>query len=384
VPKRQSYGLLHASSVLDQLPDGVLLLDTEGRIQFSNAEITRLFGWLPEELAGQPVEILVPDDQRRSHVGQRKRYMAAPEGRPMASRTTLRGQHKSGRTFPIGVNLGNRISGGLFVTVVRDLQPLHDLDRERRRVLEDLIGRSEHLERLSRSAAGITHDLRNVLTVIAGTGEELALQGVSTEQCVNPIVEAAAQATSLVARLDDLAGTKRVTARPLEINATLLELEPLLRSLAGSQVDLRLRLASKPLIVRSNSQDIARILVNLVVNARESMPQGGLMHIETRSEPWESGSSNAGAFLSVRDNGHGMDTETQERIFLPHFTTKPEGTGIGLATVAEIVDRNEGRIQVESQPYGGTCFTICLPQIVKPLPEAVEVRAQVAGRRASW
>jgi signal transduction histidine kinase/CheY-like chemotaxis protein len=240
---------------------------------------------------------------------------------------------------------------------------------------EELLQQSQRLEAIGRLAGGVAHDFNNLLTVITGH-VGLALGELSASESVLGSLEqirvAAQQAVALTGQL--LAFSRRQVVRPraIDVNDIVVQTEAMLQRLIGEDIGLVHDLAPGPVVVNADPIQLQQVLVNLVVNARDAMPDGGTLVVRTeRSHGKESdgsgGSARTGDFatLEITDTGLGMDPQTAARIFEPFFTTKEQGrgTGLGLATVYGIVKLSGGEIDVESAPGSGSCFRVHLPLI---------------------
>jgi len=248
-----------------------------------------------------------------------------------------------------------------------------------RRTLEDQLRRSQKMEAVGQLAGGVAHDFNNLLMVIRGHAELLAGRAAGRPDLlrdVESIQKAADRAASITQQL--LAFSRRQIVQPRVFNlcAVVADTASLLQRLVGAEIELRLDLCSAPLWVRADEGQIEQVVLNLVVNARDAMPRGGLVTVRTARvsadspcflEHLEVPRGNY-ALIIVSDNGEGMDAATQEHIFEPFFTTKVvgKGTGLGLATVYGIVRQADGWIGVESKPGHGAKFTILLQEASAP------------------
>ena len=219
-------------------------------------------------------------------------------------------------------------------------------------------------------AGGIAHDFNNLLAVISGYADLLSTRAAAVEHrsWAGEIRGAAARGAALVRQLLAFSRRQQLTAEPLDLNDVVSGMEAMLRRLIGE--DIELIVASDPALpaVHADATQIEQVLLNLAVNARDAMPEGGRLAVETRAielarPPREGLPAGSYVRLSVADSGRGMDTDTQARISEPFFTTKPEGegSGLGLATVHGIVTQSGGAITVSSAPGRGTTFDVLLP-----------------------
>jgi PAS domain S-box-containing protein len=279
----------------------------------------------------------------------------------------------SSRVFRVVARDGRVFTVQSERVIVRDASgaPLHTLgfwvditDRVR---LEEDLRQAQKIEAVGRLAGGIAHDFNNLLLAQRGYGE-LALQhleGGEPLQAADDIAEmlwAAEYAARLTHQLLAFARRQVLNLEAVDLNAVVSDLERMLHRLIGEDIVLAARPATTPVFVRADRGQLEQVIVNLAINARDAMPDGGLLEITV--SPCESG---AGAALEVRDTGIGMDEATAARVFEPFFTTKDaEGTGLGLATVHGIVNQSGGSVSVVSSPGQGATFTIILPAAEAP------------------
>jgi len=268
----------------------------------------------------------------------------------------------------------------------------HEL-AERKRA-EEQLRHSQKMEAVGLLAGGIAHDFNNILTAIIGYGT-LAQMGMKADDPlmhnIDEILAAADRATTLTMGLLAFSRKQVISTRPLNLNLVIERVSKLLRRMIGEDVTLTLSLAKENLVVTADSTQLDQVLMNLATNARDAMPKGGTLSIETRSIELDSGYVDlhpyvkAGfyALIAVSDTGTGMDAETIRRIFEPFFTTKEtgRGTGLGMSIAFGIVKQHNGHINVYSEPGIGTTFKVYLPlmtgggsDIEKPARRAVEMR----------
>lgn len=266
---------------------------------------------------------------------------------------------------------GSYFWGHLTVSIVHDaggnpaflIAMLEDIS-ERKRAAEQL-RESEKMEVIGRLAGGIAHDFNNLLTGILLYCDLLASEldaGGRQRKLVDEIRMAGEQGAALTQQLLAIARKQTPQRRPLAINELIRSTENLLRRLIGEQIELTSRLSQKPAIVVADPAQIRQVLLNLVLNARDAMPQGGRIRISTYHRVLP-GTSEPAVGLAIDDNGCGMDETTRARLFEPFFTTKQEGhgTGLGLSTVQRIVAESGGMIEVKSSVGRGTRMEVILP-----------------------
>jgi PAS domain S-box-containing protein len=269
-------------------------------------------------------------------------------------------------------------------------------DITERKKMEEHLQQIEKLDSIGRLAGGVAHDFNNMLGVIIGYGEDL-LEMLNTEdplwESAKEIVKAGKRSAALTRQL--LAFSRKQTLQPevLNLNNLVGNIENMLRRLIGEDIDLTIHLSEEPYRVKVDPGQIEQVIMNLAVNAREAMPQGGKLTIETANveldeqyvEDHVSVSPGNYVMLSITDNGCGMSEESRAKVFEPFFTTKDKGkgTGLGLSTVFGIVKQSGGNIWVYSEPGHGTSFKIYLPQTTEALSEkkAPKGNATIEGQR---
>jgi PAS domain S-box-containing protein len=381
---RRFLGLLEAA------PDAMVCVADDGGIVLVNAQAERLFGYPREELVGQQVEILVPDLMRGMHPGHRADYVADPRPRPMRAGMELAGRRRDGSTFPAEISLSAFDAGaGILVTAaVRDVSERLAAQAERERLrtqaerdrMERQLQQSQRLESLGQLAGGVAHDFNNLLGVISSyaafVAEEAERQGPgeaweSVRADIEQVLRAADRAAGLTHQLLSFARREMVQPRVLNLNESVTSVEQLLRRTLGEHVELMTMLADDLHLVLADPGQIEQVLVNLAVNARDAMPGGGKLTIETSNTEVDEAYAvdradlAQGCYVGVKvsDTGAGMPAEVIDRAFEPFYSTKPkgEGSGLGLATVYGIITQAGGSARIYSEPGIGTTVSLLLP-----------------------
>ena len=350
------------------LSTGVLAMDVNART---------LFGLAAEERVTMRrcLEALHPDDRERAlehwERDVRDRAQYSDEYRVIWPDGSVHWVMAVGRS---GSDLGNG-SARRFSGVVIDLT-------ERRRT-EEHLQESLRLEAVGRLAGGIAHDLNNMLAAILGFGDLLGRSlepGDPRAGDVEQIMPAATRSAGLTHQLLAFARREMIQPRALDINAVIHHVHALLPPILGENVELELRLAPDLGAVYADPRQIEQTVMNLVLNARDAMPQGGQVTIETSTVQLGPGTgawvSEEGRFtmLSIADTGHGMDAATLHRIWEPFFTTKPpgKGTGLGLASVYGAAKQSGGFVWADSEPGRGTTVQVYWPEIGAPVETSAE------------
>jgi two-component system cell cycle sensor histidine kinase/response regulator CckA len=352
-----SGGLLRAA------PDAILVLD-DGVIVLVNDRAEELFGYSRGELVGQHVQILLTGSSQAIYDRRARVAGERPLGSIGGIATTVR--RRDGVDVPVesSSSIVDTPQGRLAITVVRDLTERTRAEQEKARLrAETQVHRSQRLESLGQLAGGIAHDFNNMLGVIVNYANFVIEEAESAEPDVKmimtdarQIIRAGDRGTDLTHQL--LAFARREVVRPqvLDLNAVIGEVEEMLRRSIGEHITLIVRAGDHLPPVTCDPGQIEQLLVNLALNARDAMPSGGNLVIDTEAHDDQ-------VRMRVSDSGRGMTRDVVERAFEPFFTTKAngEGTGLGLATVYGIVAQADGEIAIASEPGLGTTVTVLLP-----------------------
>ncbi len=388
---RLSEGKLRA--LLESASEGIVATDGEGRILLVNGMSERLFGYRREELFGQPIEILLPEDLRAIHRGHRQTYVDHPRARPMGAGMALTARRKDGTTFPVEISLSFTQEGGPLVV----LALITDITERKR--IEERLRETAKLESLGVLAGGIAHDFNNLLTGVLGNAsmvmEQLPPES-SVRALIAEVVRSADRAAHLTQQMLSYSGRGRFVIRPVNLSEFTRDMVMLLQSSIPRTVQLQLDLRADVPPVDADIAQLQQVIMNLVINGAEAIGDApGVVAVRTGVREFAPGGIPASlresgvvpgryVFLEVRDTGHGMDELTVRRIFDPFFTTKFTGRGLGLAAVQGIVRGHRGAIEVETLPGQGSTFTVLLPESslhVTRTPE--KVRQHQAGRVGS-
>ncbi|MFO7894871.1 MAG: PAS domain S-box protein [Longimicrobiales bacterium] len=379
------------ADLFNSSPEGIVLVDPgTDEVLRVNEEFTRMFGYTSEEVLGRKLtDLIVPGE--RADEGPELNRQARLEGRV---RTETVRRRKDGSTIDVSVLARDiRIPGEprQLYGVYRDITARKATERALQEREEEL-RHSQRLEAVGKLAGGVAHDFNNLLTVITGHAR-FALEGAE-EDCrvvgeLEEIERAGVRAAALTQQL--LAYSRRQVLHPrvLDPNGVIRELQGMLRRLIGEHIRIETRYTDEEVRVRADRGQLEQVLVNLVVNARDAMADGGTLTLETdrltvgedddRVERWD---VEPGEFVRIRvtDDGKGMDPGTLDHAFEPFFTTKEQGrgTGLGLATVFGIVKQSDGHVTATSEPGVGTTVDVLLPRCHA---EASDETAEARPRR---
>ncbi len=367
-------------SLVTNAPYGICRCDSAGNLLDANPMLISILGYkLAAELLSRNLASFYTDSQQWFTVADNLRLMRPFNG------LMAEWSRKDGTVVSVRLS-GRSIRGD------RDA-PFYELyaeDVTERRALEEQLRQSQKMEAVGRLAGGIAHDFNNILMVISGYCEFLLQRVGPDPQLREPpqeIANAANRATSLTRQLLAFSREQMLTPKVLDLNAIVTENFRMLNRVIGEDVELLMVPGADLGMVKADPNQIEQVIMNLAVNARDAMPHGGKLTIETSNISLDEtdaqllGALKPGEYvmLCVSDTGTGMDFETQTHIFEPFFTTKgPKGTGLGLSTVYGIVKQSDGYIWVYSEPGKGTSFKIYLPRLTGT-GEAVVVHPPIAA-----
>lgn len=356
------------SSTLRSVGEGIIAANAAGEVAMLNSAAERLTGWTREEAAGRPLmEVLRLSDESTGGAVENPIFALGAE-----ERRTYWLASKTGEGVPVEIGCTENRSEEERLGSILTLR-----DVRVRREMESRMIQSQRMEAIANMAGGLAHDFNNLLMVILGYAEELAtsLPEAQDRERAAEIKQAATLAGSISRQLLTLSRRDSTSTEVLDINGVISEVEPLIVRSLGSGRKLKLDLGVTVGAVRSDRNRLKQVFLNLALNARDAMPRGGELRIESAVVAIEAEGAGArgcrpGHYVQIRvtDSGQGMGAATLERIFEPFFTTKKAGTGtgLGLAVVHAIVTQSDGYIQATSELGKGTSFEILLPRAARP------------------
>lgn len=363
-------------ALIEMSSDMLVLVDEGGRVLFSSPSVTERLGWSAAEILGQhTTELVHPDDVAK--VSEQLAALLQESG--VTSKLGMRLRHKQGSFRVVECDARNLLHEPAVRAVV-----INARDVTERQQLEDQFRQAQKLESVGRLAGGVAHDFNNLLTVILSCAsalkDDLAAGLPGNVEDAEEIHAAGQRAAALTRQLLAFARKQVVAMVPLDLNAVVRQSEKLLRRVLGEDIELLVRLQPGLWNVMGDLGQIEQAIMNLAVNARDAMPDGGTLSVETANVRLDEGTE--WVRLTVRDTGAGIPDEIREHLFEPFFTTKAagKGTGLGLATVYGIVQQAGGRVELQSQLGRGTTFELSFPRSSGPVRPASELPAAALDR----
>lgn len=351
---------------IEQAAESIMITDVENRILYVNPAFEHVTGYTKEEVLGQNPNLL--SSGKHDAAFYHEIWTTLMSGKSWHGHFI--NQRKDGSLFeeeatisPIKERGGQIIS---YVAVKRDVT--HEID------LQKQVYHAEKMDAIGRLAGGVAHDFNNLLTIINGYSELMIKSILPSDPLyshVQQIIKACSRASTHTKQLLAFSRRTPMEQKVIDLNATLIDMVSVLKRLINENIELVTRFREGAGNIKADPAEVEQIIVNLVVNARDAMPKGGKLVIETDRITLDEQycrdhiDATPGRFmlLTVEDNGEGMTEETRARIFEPFFTTKEQGTGLGLPTVFGIVRQNKGHVECYSEEGKGTLFRIFLPQV---------------------
>lgn len=385
------------ATILAIAADAIISLNEQMRIVVFNDGAAAMFGYSKEEIIGQSLDVLIPERFRGAHHSHVESFSHSPvAARRMGERQEIFARRKDGTEFPAEASIAKQeISGrSIYMVVVRDVterkraqaelakanSELEERVAERTRELEAEIGRREatqaaliqaqRMEAFGQLTGGVAHDFNNLLTIITGN---LELLGEPSDKntartLLKRASDAADMGAALTKRLLTFARRRRLTPQVLDLNELVLGLMEILKRSIGEPITLTTMLAGNLWKSKVDPSEVENAILNLAINARDAMPHGGALIVETRNIaggalPFTNDGREF-VLLSVSDTGEGMPPEVLERAFEPFFSTKEpgRGTGLGLSTVYGFAEQSGGHARIESKLGKGTTVSLYLPR----------------------
>ncbi|MES2176621.1 MAG: GAF domain-containing protein [Gemmatimonadota bacterium] len=366
------------AGVVGSAMDAILSVDADGFVSVFNAAAEEVFGIRAENAMGMPLNQFIQSRLAVANLSADLPGVDALSTSDIGHPTEVVGYRADGGTFPAEATISQAAgdAGRALTIVLRDVTA--------RRALEAQLLQAQKMEAVGRLAGGVAHDFNNILTVIRGCADFLRESMPTTDERrvdLDEMLAATDRATTLTRQLLTFSRKQVVLPRVLDVNIVVRGIEPMLRRLIGEEIELAVMLQGNRLAVRADLGQLEQVIINLAVNARDAMVQGGVLGIETdivvmtpddvrrhQLDPMTTAqATRVGEYVVIRvtDTGIGMESSIMEHVFEPFFTTKSEGhgTGLGLATVHGIVAQAGGHVRVRSVASEGTTFEVFLPRL---------------------
>jgi PAS domain S-box-containing protein len=357
----------HLRSILDTVPEAMIVIDEQGLVASFSAAAARLFGYRPEEVIGHNVKMLMPEPYRAEHDTYVANYLRTGEARVIGYGRLVKGLTKDGAVFPMELTVGEARANGerIFTGFVRDLTS--------RQKMEEELRQSQKMEAVGQLTGGVAHDFNNHLTAIIANLEMLYPRLGETEQreYVKEALEAAQEGAKLAAQLLAFGRRQTLNPKPTDVGPLVSNFADLLRRTLGEAIELRIEVVGSAHVIVVDHSQLQNALLNLAINARDAMPRGGRLTIEITdvrldadyAQTYPGIRTGRYVLITVTDTGAGMSEEVRRRAFEPFFTTKPTGvgTGLGLSMVYGFVKQSGGNVQIYSELGHGTSVRVFLP-----------------------
>lgn len=360
-------------ALIESASDVITVLDGDGIVRYESPSIQRIFGYIPDELIGKKIfELIHPDDL----LAIENIFISGLQNPGVTQFIECRFRHKDNSWRVVeatGINLLDDPAISGIIVNSRDITNRKEAEKALYES-ELMLRQAQKMEAIGRLTGGVAHDFNNLLTAILGN-TQLALSKLPTDDPLrNRLVEiekASNRAAILTSQLLAFSRRQHLERRHINLNDNIAEIIKLLQRIIGEDVEMSVKCAPNLWAVFADPAQIEQVVMNLVVNARDAMPQGGKLSIETRNVELDESNYRPYPYImrgkyvqiSISDTGVGMDAETKSHIFEPYFTTKGlgKGTGLGLSMVYGIVKQHGGYINVQSEVGEGTTFEVFLP-----------------------
>jgi PAS domain S-box-containing protein len=368
LPPTPSDDQLRLAGIIDAAMDAVITIDSDHNVVLFNPSAERIFRVPAWEVLGQPLDRFIPLQYRQAHRGQVHRFgETGVANRQMGTISRLQGLRGDGEEFPIEASISQVTVGGkkLFTVILRDVSDRNELEA---RFL-----RAQRLESVGTLVSGIAHDLNNVLTPILMAMRLLKKNkpGIDREALLDTAVASVERGSAMIRQLLSFAGGLEGERVPIDLNVVVGEVRGILEHSLPKSIAIETELPDGLWPITGDATQLSQVLMNLGVNARDAMPQGGMLRISAVNKSFGTeiarlfpdGKPGPYVVLSVSDTGTGIPPDVLERIFDPFFTTKPfgSGSGLGLSTVLGIAKSHGGFVNVYSEVGHGTRMTVYWP-----------------------
>ena len=357
------------SAILDAAPEAILTIDESGTVGTYSPGAEGILGYTADEVLGQSVNMLMYDPDRSLHDGFLERYIKTVIKKIIGTGREIEALHKNGTHLPIRIMVSELMLDGArhFLAII------HDLTEEKKRQAE--LQRAQKMEAVGQLTGGLAHDFNNLLTVVIGNLEllEMRTDEAKLHELINEALEASNLGAALTSQLLSFSKSQSLAPEEVALNDLVQAMLPILERTLNEQISIETRLADDLHTTVADPGQIESAILNLALNARDAMPEGGTLIVETRNVTLDADYAAAqvdvtpGDYvcLSVTDTGFGMEPETQLRVFEPFFTTKGpgSGSGLGLSMVYGFAKQSGGHVVIYSEVDQGTTVNLFLPTV---------------------
>ncbi len=369
------------SAILNAVPEAIITINSSGTVTSYSPPSAKMLGYTRSDMIGHNVNMLMPEPHHSAHDGYISSYLDTGDAKIIGLGRDMVAKHKSGKPVPIHLKVAELMINGerQFIGIIRDLTD----ETESRRRLEQ----AQKMEAVGQLTGGIAHDFNNLLTVIIGNIELLEMRpdNPSNKEILKEALGAANLGALLVAKLLSFSKRQPLTPEKLELSGLVKNLLPFLTRTLGAQIEIRTELDGPVDLVMADPGQIENAVLNMAINARDAMPEGGTLNIRAQNVTVESGQKPETAdlddgdyvALSISDTGTGMPPEVLASVFEPFFTTKEQGkgTGLGLPMMLGLARQSGGDVTISSAEGQGTVVTLYLPAIDSEEPRKTDKRA---------
>ena len=339
--------------IIESVNDAVVTINQNHEVIYMNRAAEEMFGYKRSEILGGDLAPLIPHEHRENHRHYVERFLKTRQPRLIGHVAQVEAEHRDGARLPISISFSVAESQGelFFTAVMRDRSAEH--------TLAERVKQAEHLAAVGETVATVSHEIKTPLMLIGGFARQLLNEtGLSPNgrHKLNIISQEVARLETLLVELNDFARQRQYDWQEVDVNEVLAHLKELMSlQLKKEKIGLKVLPGRGLARVMGDRNRLSQVLINLVTNAAQASRAGDEVMVEAAA------ADTGGVLVHVRDTGCGIPPEKQKQVFKPFFTTKPHGTGLGLAVARRIVEEHGGRIHLESQPEKGTVVSISLP-----------------------